>query len=91
MANVAFLRYSRVVMQRPGGPSHDSTFGYFTQKKLGISHHPAYVMSWGKKIMKINVFSRVNATQEAAMSVGRSVSHVTFLKYSLNLHFEGNK
>ena len=39
------------------------------------------------------LFSRVNATLEAAMSVclavGLSVGHVTFLKYSLNLHFKG--
>ena len=39
---------------------------------------------------KLSVFSRVNATLEAAMSVGRSVGRsVTFLKLSLNLHFKG--
>ena len=39
------------------------------------------------------VFSRMNATLEAAVSVcwsvGPSVRHITFLKYGSNLHFKG--
>ena len=40
------------------------------------------------------IFSRVNATLEAAMLVGRSIClsdglSVTFLKYSFSLHFKG--
>ena len=31
----------------------------------------------------------MNATLEAAVSVGRSVRNVTFLKYGSNLHFKG--
>ena len=38
----------------------------------------------------VEIFSLVNATLEAAMSVSRSVGwSVTFLKYSLILHFKG--
>ena len=42
------------------------------------------------RVAYATVFSRVNVTLEAAMSVGRSVGRsVTFLKLSLNLHFKG--